>query len=68
MKESEKKLKSIRAQYSREKKKTKNRKTGTCVDNMYVSKWTFYKRLEFLDVYINPKASLSNLKVLSKLI
>uniref|UniRef100_A0A1X7U9B6 MADF domain-containing protein n=1 Tax=Amphimedon queenslandica TaxID=400682 RepID=A0A1X7U9B6_AMPQE len=61
-KEIEKKLRSLRAQYTREKKKTKNRPTGTGVTDVYESKWVFFKRLQFLDIYITPKATQSNLK------
>ena len=60
-KEVEKKLKSIRSQYNREKQKTKKRKTGQGLDEVYVSKWAHFGRLKFLDEYLSPRSSQSNL-------
>ena len=63
MKEIEKKLRSIRAQYGRERQKTKKRKSGDGADDVYHSKWVHFERLKFLDEHLNPKNSQSNLQV-----
>ena len=59
------KIKSIRAQYTREKQKSSKVKTGTGTDEVYVSKWP---HLEFLDDFIIAKKSISNLSVVSKVL
>ena len=41
----------------------KKRKTGEGLEDVYVSKWVHYKHLEFLDTYITPKNTRSNLQV-----
>ena len=58
-----KKIQSIRTQYSREREKTKKRKSGDGTDDIYQSKWVHFERLIFLDVHLNPKTSQSNLQV-----
>ena len=49
------------------KKKDEKRKTGTGVDDVCVTRWLHYKRLEFLQDYVTPKTMQSNLEV-SKII
>ena len=63
MKEVEKKWKSLRTQYTREKAKVKKRKSGDSVDDVYRSKWLHLSQMNFIDAYVTPKTSLSNLKV-----
>ena len=63
VKEIKKKIQSIRTQYSRERQKTKKRKSGDGTDDIYQSKWVHFERLKFLDVHLNPKTSQSNLQV-----
>lgn len=53
------KLKSIRTQYTRERKKTKKKKIGSALEDVYVSKFPHYERLQFLDDYVVAKVSLS---------
>lgn len=57
------KLKSVRTIYTRERKKTKTRKTGQGLDEVYVSKFPHFDKLHFLDDYVVAKSSISNLKV-----
>ena len=57
------KLKSIRAQYTRERLKTTKWKTGTGTDDVYTSKWPHYKVLAFLNDFVVPKSTKSNLTV-----
>eukprot|EP00731_Ephydatia_muelleri_P033192 Em0026g12a len=57
------KIKSIRAQYTREKQKSSKVKTGTGTDEVYVSKWPHLEQLKFLDDFIIAKKSISNLLV-----
>ena len=57
------KLKSIRTVYTRERKKTRKRKTGQGLDEVYVSKYPHFDRLRFLDDFVGAKSSISNLKV-----
>eukprot|EP00731_Ephydatia_muelleri_P036605 Em0288g4a len=57
------KIKSIRAQYTREKQKSSKVKTGTGTDEVYVSKWPHLEQLKFLDDFIIAKKSISNLSV-----
>lgn len=59
----EKKWKSLRTQYTRERGKVKKRKTGLGVEDVYETKWQYYSHLSFLDDYVTPKESQSNLKV-----
>ena len=62
-KEVKKKIQSIRTQYSREKQKTRKRKSGDGTDDIYQSEWVHSERLKFLDVHLHPKSSQSNLQV-----
>eukprot|EP00731_Ephydatia_muelleri_P014914 Em0008g634a len=57
------KIKSIRAQYTREKQKSSKVKTGTGTDEVYVLKWPHLEQLKFLDDFIITKKSISNLSV-----
>ena len=59
------KIKSVRAQYTREKQKSTKMKTGTGVDEAYVSKWPHLEQLKFLDDFIVAKKSISNLTMVS---
>ena len=61
--EVKKKLTNIRTQYTREKTKTRKRKTGQGAAEIYTSKWQHFQRLYFLDDYVTPKSSHSNLEV-----
>ena len=63
MKEVEKKWRNLRTQYTRERGKMKKRKTGTGVDNVYVTRWLHYKQLEFLEDYVTLKTTQSNFEV-----
>ena len=63
VKEIEKKWRNLRTQYAREKGKMKKRKTGDGLDDVYVTKWKHYKQLEFLEDFVTPRASQSNLQV-----
>ena len=58
-----KKLRSVRTQFSREFAKVKKRKTGTGIDEVYISKWTHFEKLMFLKDFVIPKSSTSNLEV-----
>ena len=57
------KLKSLRTVFTRERKKTKKRKTGQGVDEVYVSKFPHFERLQFLDDFVGAKNSISNIQV-----
>ena len=63
VKEVEKKLRSIQVQYVREKQKSRKRKTGDGLEDVYISKWIHFKQLEFLNDHITPKNNTSNLQV-----
>ena len=58
-----KKLRSVRTQFSREFAKVKKRKTGTGTVEVYISKWTHFEKLMFLKDFVIPKSSTSNLEV-----
>ena len=60
------KVKSLRATYSRENKKKKKKKTGTGTDKVDLSTWKFFESLQFLNDFIIPKTSLSNLQEVMK--
>ena len=61
VKEVEKKLRAIRVQYVCEKQKSRKRKTGDGLEDVYISKWIHFKQLEFLNDHITPKNNtLSN--------
>jgi hypothetical protein len=57
-----KKWKNIRTIYSRERAKIKD-KSGDGVDDVYVPKWVFFKKLEFLRDFVSARTSISNLQV-----
>ncbi len=59
----EKKWRSLRTQYSRERAKMKKRKSGDGLDDVYETTWQYYNQLLFVDDYVSPKESHSNLKV-----
>ena len=62
------KIKSIRAQYIREKKKSTKLKTGTGANEVYVSKWPHLEQLKFLDDFIIAKKSISYLTKVSQVL
>ena len=68
VKEIEKKWRNLRTQYAREKGKMKKRKTEDRLEDVNVTKWKHYKQLElqleFLEDFVTPKASQSNLQVI----
>ena len=49
-----KKIRGLRTQYVREKNKMKTRKCG---DEPYVTKWSYYERLKFLDEHITARST-----------
>ena len=57
------KLKSIRTIYTRERQKTTKRKTGSGLNEVFVSKFRHYDRLQFLNDFVGAKRSISNIKV-----
>ena len=61
--EVQKKIKSIRTQYGRERQKASKRKSGDGLDDIYISKWLHFEKLKFLDDFIMAKQSVSNYKV-----
>ena len=63
MKEVEKKWKSLRTQFTREKSKGKKRKSGDGADDVYKSKWQHLSQMNFIEAFVTPKSSRSNLKV-----
>ena len=58
-----KKIRNMRTQYSRERQKFKKRPTGTGTDDVYKPKWPHFDQLKFLDDFITPKKTISNLEV-----
>ena len=58
--EVQKKIKRIRVQYTRERQKTRKRKSGDGADDIYTFKWVHFHRLRFLDDFITAKQSVSN--------
>lgn len=58
-----KKIRSIRTQFSREYAKVKKRKTGKGAKDIYICKWVHFEKLLFLKDYVVPKTSSSNLPV-----
>ena len=58
------KKKNLRTQYSRERQKTKKRKTGEGADEVYMSKWPYFECLRFLADFVASKISKSNLQVI----
>lgn len=61
--EVQKKVKSLRTQYGRERQKTGKRKNGDGLSDVYTSKWPHFEKLRFLDDYVTAKQSVSNFKV-----
>ena len=57
-------MKNLRTQYTRERQKTKKTKSGTGADETYISKWPYLEALRFLDEFVAPKKSTSNLQVI----
>ena len=49
-----KKIRGLRTQYVREKNKMKTRKGG---DDPYITKWSYFERLKFLDDHITARSS-----------
>ncbi len=49
-----KKIRGLRTQYVREKNKMKIRKCG---DDSYVTKWSYYEKLKFLDEHITARST-----------
>ena len=58
-----KKIKNLRTQYTRERQKKNKEKSGQGADDVYVSKWPYLERLRFLDEFVAPKKSISNIQV-----
>ena len=59
-----KKWKNLRTIYTRECGKVKPKeKSGAGVDDLYVPKWVFFPKLEFLKDHVTPRTSVSNLQV-----
>ena len=56
------KIKNIRTVYTREKTKTKKKKTGQGLDEVYVSKYPHFDQLRFLDDFVTAKSSITNIK------
>ena len=61
-----KKIKNIRTQYQREKRKSQQRKSGQGTDDVYVPTWPHFPRLKFLNEFLTAKQTTSNLKVKAK--
>ena len=62
--EVQKKIRSVRTQYGRERQKVSKQKSGDGLDDVYVSKWLHFEKLKFLDDFITAKQSVSNFKVI----
>ena len=58
--EIQKKIKSLRTQYTRERQKVKKRKSGDGADAIYTSKWIHFQQLQFLDDFVAAKKTVSN--------
>ena len=59
-----KKWKSLRTIYTRERGKIKE-KSGDGVEDVYVPKWIFFDKLHFLDDFITPRQTISNIQLVS---
>ena len=58
------KVKNIRTVYTRERKKTRKKKTGQGLNEVYISKYPHFDQLQFfLDDFVTAKSSISNIKV-----
>ena len=62
--EVQRKIKSIRTQYGRERQKVVKRKSGDGLNDVYISKWPHFDKLQFLADFVTAKRSVSNFKVL----
>ena len=63
VKDVEKKIRNLRTQYTREKTKMGQVKSGEGADEVYVAKWVHYKHLNFLADFVTAKSSRSNIEV-----
>jgi len=61
--EVKKKIANLRTTYSRERTKTRKRKSGDGVADVYEPKWIHFKSLQFLDDFVIAKRTISNLTV-----
>ena len=52
----------MRTQYTRERQKVRKGKSGDGLDDVYVSKWAHFAKLQFLNNFITAKQSVSNYK------
>jgi len=60
-----KKLKYLRSQFGEEKRKEGTSRSGMSSDDIYESKWKFYRELAFLDSFIiQKKKTLNNIEVM----
>ena len=62
--EVDKNIRNFRTQYSRGKAKTKITESGDGADDVYEPKWIHFNNLKFLDEFVTPKSSRSNLQVI----
>ena len=58
-----KKIKNLRTQFMRERTKTRKSKSGEGAETVYITKWPHFQRLRFLEEFIIPKKSISNITV-----
>ena len=58
-----KKIANLCTTYSQERTKTRKRKTGDGVADVYESKWVHFKSLRFLDDFVVAKRTISNVTV-----
>ena len=63
LEEVKKKVANLRTTYSRERTKTRKRKSGDGVADVYEPKWVHFKSLQFLDDFVVAKRTISNLTV-----
>ncbi|XP_055905120.1 uncharacterized protein LOC129940710 [Eupeodes corollae] len=59
--EIKRKLHNLRNQMSQELKKSKKRKSGAGTDELYSSKWPYFRALQFLIPFLTPSETISNL-------
>ena len=57
-----KKIKNIRTQYTCERQKAAVKKSGSGLDDVYISKWPHFNKLRFLDEFVVAKKSTTNLQ------
>lgn len=65
VKEVDKKIRNLRTQYTREKAKSKKRKSGDGAEDTYISKWMYYRQFSFLDDFVTARSSRCNLQVIT---